>query len=117
MSRSIALTCTMYLSIKNLNYARAQSPTEAARVLEAMHSLEEGQAGIVVDGPHVFLKRKREDIEADETAGKNFKTLITAEIYEEQYYKRDGKLSESYFKQLLKKHPDETELLEKFNLS
>lgn len=68
-----------------------------------MNSLEEDQAGVTIDGPQnvkVFLKRN--DIEEDDITSQLFKSLITADFYEEQYNERDAKPSDSYLKILLK---------------
>jgi len=71
------------ITVRNLSRSITSSQRpEASKVLESMQSLEEDQAGVIVDGPHnvkVFLKRKRSDIEDDETASQVFKTLITAD--------------------------------------
>lgn len=109
------------VTIRNVTRALPCSARpQASEVVEAFQNLEREHGGAVVNGPHkgkVFLKRMREDIENDAIGNDLFKKVITAELYEHHFYLRDEKLNESFFKKLLKLHPNERHLLDKFGMN
>lgn len=88
-------------------------------VMEAMEALQEDQIGLLAQGPNntsVFLKVKPLDIQNDEIAMKAIESLTKYEMYESQFGTRDMNLKDTYFKQLLRLHPNQDELMTLFKL-